>query len=108
MNTDKTRKRILIVDDEEIHRMGLRDRLEASGYEIDSASSGEEALKLVEANSYDLITLDLLMPKPNGFEVFRQLKERSVASKTCRSSASVCRATPSQLPWSSYFKKLNG
>lgn len=78
----ETRKRILVVDDEEIHRMALRDRLEAAGYEVYSAEGGEEAIALVQQMDFDLITLDLLMPYPNGFVVFGRLKELSVLSRT--------------------------
>jgi DNA-binding response OmpR family regulator len=69
------RKRVLIVDDEPHHRLGIRDRLESAGYEVHSAAGGEEALELVQRLDFDLIALDLLMPQPNGFEVFRQLKK---------------------------------
>lgn len=82
MSKAKTAKRILLVDDDDIHRMGIRDRLEATGYEVESADRGEEAIRLAENTKYDLITLDLLMARPNGFEVFRSLKELSVTSKT--------------------------
>jgi DNA-binding response OmpR family regulator len=82
MANPKTSKRILLVDDNETHRMGLRDRLEATGYEVHSADGGEEALQLAQNMKFHLITLDLLMPQPDGFEVFRRLKQLSVASRT--------------------------
>lgn len=78
----EARKRILVIDDEEIHRMGLRDRLEAAGYEVYSADGGYEAIALVQKMEFDLITLDLLMPQPNGFAVFQRFKELSILSRT--------------------------
>jgi CheY-like chemotaxis protein len=68
------KKRILIIDDEAIHRTGLRTRLEAAGYEVYSAEGGLEAIELIQKMPFSLITLDLLMPQPDGFEVFRRLK----------------------------------
>ena len=74
-------KCILVVDDEPIHRMGIRDRLEHAGYEVDSAEGGDEALQMLQEMEFDLVILDLLMPRPNGFDVFEELKVRSVASR---------------------------
>ena len=81
MDVTETKKRILIVDDEMIHRMGLRDRLEAADYEVHSAAGGKEAIELVQQVDFDLIILDLLMPPPNGFMVFRCLKKLSVVGR---------------------------
>ena len=76
------KKCILIVDDERIHRIGIRDRLRHAGYDVVSAEGGEEALALIEERqNYALIVLDLLMPQPNGFEVFRHLQKKSVTSR---------------------------
>ena len=74
MRVPAAKKRILIIDDEAIHRTGLRNRLEAAGYEVHSAEGGLEAIEMVQKMSFSLITLDLLMPQPDGFEVFRRLK----------------------------------
>ena len=63
-----------IIDDEVIHRIGLRHRLEAAGYEVYSADGWKEAQIMVEKISFSLITLDLLMSQPDGFEVFDRLK----------------------------------
>lgn len=76
------RKRILLVDDDEILRMGLRGRLEYAGYDVHTAEGGQEALQLVDEIEFDLIILDLLMPHPNGFTVYAHLKKISVASRT--------------------------
>lgn len=74
-------KKILLVDDDDILRMAYRDLLEVAGYEIHSAKGGTEALKRIQEESFDLIILDLLMPHPNGFEVYKRLKERCVTSR---------------------------
>ncbi|MFN8494249.1 MAG: response regulator [Caldilineaceae bacterium] len=78
----ETPKRILLVDDDPILRMGFRDLLENAGYAFHSVAGGAEALQLAQEQNFALIILDLLMPRPNGFEVFRRLKELSVASRT--------------------------
>src|SRR4030095_13599733 len=66
--------RILIVDDHEDNIELLRARLEARGYSIDSAMDGEQALRCVEKSPPDLILLDVMMPRIDGFEVVRRLK----------------------------------
>jgi diguanylate cyclase (GGDEF)-like protein len=66
--------RILIVDDHEDNVEVLRARLEARGYECDSAADGEEALAKVEADPPDLILLDVMMPRIDGHEVARRIK----------------------------------
>lgn len=68
-------KRILIVDDEPTLVKGLRFNLEQQeGYEIDVAYDGEEALGKFEAEKYDLILLDLMLPKINGMEVCQRIR----------------------------------
>ncbi|OKL36880.1 response regulator transcription factor [Domibacillus mangrovi] len=66
-------KRILVVDDEETLRMLICDTLEDLGYEIDGAEDGEEALKKVSQQSYDLMILDYMMPNLTGIEVIEHL-----------------------------------
>jgi len=66
--------RILIVDDHEDNIELLRARLEARGYRIDTAMDGEQALACVAAQPPDLILLDVMMPRIDGFEVVRRLK----------------------------------
>ena len=66
--------RILIVDDHEDNIELLRARLEARGYVIESAMDGEQALQDVEQSPPDLILLDVMMPRIDGFEVVRRLK----------------------------------
>jgi class 3 adenylate cyclase len=68
---------VLVVDDEEQNRSLLRDPLEASGYEIAEAENGLQALKQIAACPPDVILLDVMMPKMDGFEVCRRLKADS-------------------------------
>src|SRR5512135_2572416 len=69
--------RILIVDDHEDNVELLRARLEAWGYEAESAGDGDEALCKVDENPPDLILLDVMMPKVEGIEVARRVKNNS-------------------------------
>lgn len=70
-------KRLLLVDDEPLIIKGLRFSLEQDGYEVDSASDGEEAIAKFNASKYDLILLDVMLPKVSGTEVCQRIRERS-------------------------------
>jgi DNA-binding response OmpR family regulator len=70
-------ERILAVDDEPRYLEIIRFNLETAGYRVTCAASGEEALELVAADEPDLIVLDLMLPGIDGFEVCRQVRERS-------------------------------
>lgn len=70
-------KRVLVVDDEKLIVKGIRYSLEQDGMEVDAAYDGEEALKLIRENTYELILLDVMLPKQDGFEVCRQVREFS-------------------------------
>jgi len=67
-------QRILVVDDERRMRESLKRLLSGSGYEITACAGGEEALRLIEEEEYDLVLLDLVMPGMDGAEVLRRLK----------------------------------
>ena len=70
-------KRILLVDDEPLIVKGLKYSLEHEGYETDSAADGEEALNKFFAGNYDLILLDVMLPKLDGIEVCQRNREKS-------------------------------
>ena len=70
-------KRVLVVDDEKLIVKGIRFSLEQDGMEVDCAYDGEEALKLAKENAYDIILLDIMLPKHDGFEVCQQIREYS-------------------------------
>ena len=66
---------VLVVDDEEQNRTLLRDPLEARGYEVEEAENGMQALQKIARRMPDVILLDLMMPKMDGFEVCRHLRK---------------------------------
>ena len=68
-------KRLLIVDDDNQIRELLVFDIAQSGYIVDSASDGQEGLKKALENNYDLILLDVMMPKMNGYEVARTVRK---------------------------------
>ncbi|WP_432408942.1 winged helix-turn-helix domain-containing protein [Wukongibacter sp. M2B1] len=71
-------KKLLVVDDEEILLKGLKYSLEQEAYEIDTAVDGLEAYEKAINNSYDLVVLDLMLPKMDGLEVCRKIRENSM------------------------------
>ena len=70
-------KRVLVVDDEKLIVKGIRFSLEQDGMEVDCAYDGEEALEKIKNGTYDIILLDVMLPKLNGFEVCQQVREFS-------------------------------
>jgi DNA-binding response OmpR family regulator len=68
---------ILVVDDEKLIVKGIKFSLEQEGMAVDAAYDGEEALRLARADTYDLIVLDVMLPKFDGLEVCRQIREYS-------------------------------
>jgi two-component system alkaline phosphatase synthesis response regulator PhoP len=66
--------RILVVEDEEVIRMTLGDRLENEGYTVEFAVDGEEALRKATRDAYDLILLDVMLPKKSGYDVCRDIR----------------------------------
>ena len=70
-------KRVLVVDDEKLIVKGIRFSLEQDGMEVDCAYDGEEALELAKSNAYDMILLDVMLPKMTGFEVCQQIRDFS-------------------------------
>ena len=70
-------RKVLVVDDEKLIVKGIRYSLEQDGMEVDCAYDGEEALKLARENEYDILLLDVMLPKRDGFEVCQQIREFS-------------------------------
>lgn len=73
------RKRALVVDDEKLIVKGIRFSLEQDDMQVDCAYDGEEALEYARNNQYDIILLDVMLPKLTGFEVCQQIREFSNA-----------------------------
>ena len=70
-------KKVLVVDDEKLIVKGIRFSLEQDDFEVDVAYDGEEALEKAKENAYDIILLDVMLPKFSGFEVCQQIREFS-------------------------------
>ena len=68
-------QKILIVEDEPSMRLGLKDNLEFEGYEVLIAEDGQAALDVVSADTFDLILLDVMLPKISGFDVCKKLRK---------------------------------
>ena len=70
-------EKILVVDDEKLIVKGIRFSLMQDGMEVDCAYDGEEALELAKNNEYDLLLLDVMLPKMDGFAVCQQIRDFS-------------------------------
>ena len=69
--------KVLVVDDERMIVKGLRFSLMQEGYEVDCAYDGEEAVSMIRDNQYEIVLLDVMLPKLSGFEVLQQVREFS-------------------------------
>ena len=70
-------RRVLVVDDEKLIVKGIRFSLEQDGYEVTCAYDGEEAVQFAKQTEFDIILLDLMLPKLSGLEVCQQIREFS-------------------------------
>ena len=70
-------KKVLVVDDEKLIVKGIRFSLEQDDMEVDCAYDGEEALEMAKRKEYDMILLDVMLPKIGGYEVCLQIREFS-------------------------------
>jgi DNA-binding response OmpR family regulator len=75
-------KKILVIEDEQALQKTLTSKLETEGYEVFSALNGEEGLAMAGKEKLDLIILDLILPKKNGFEVLEELKTNKKTQDT--------------------------
>ncbi|KAF0141396.1 MAG: two-component system OmpR family alkaline phosphatase synthesis response regulator PhoP [Stygiobacter sp.] len=71
-------QKILIVEDEPNMRMGLKDNLEFEGYTVETATDGEAGLSMIMTNTFDLVILDVMMPKISGFDVCKHAREKGI------------------------------
>ena len=69
--------RVLVVDDEKLIVKGIRFSLEQDGMEVDCAYDGEEAIEMAKKTEYDIVLLDVMLPKHDGFEVCQAIREFS-------------------------------
>ncbi len=70
-------RKVLVVDDEKLIVKGIRFSLEQDGMEVDCAYDGEEALEYARKTEYDVVLLDIMLPKLDGFQVCQQIREFS-------------------------------
>jgi DNA-binding response OmpR family regulator len=75
-------QRILVVDDDEMVLMALDELLKPEGYEVQTVSSGSDALRKLDANDYDLLMLDVIMPEMDGYELCRRIREKEEYKET--------------------------
>ncbi len=80
-------RRVLVVDDEESLRLVLKSFLKRDGYEVEVASSGKEALSLVESFGPDFILTDVRMPKMGGLDLLSTLKAKGIETTVIVMSA---------------------
>ncbi|MCK9408816.1 MAG: response regulator [Bacteroidota bacterium] len=72
---------ILVVDDEDALRNVLSSELQGEGYSVVSAADGDEAISILEQKSFHLVLLDIKMPRVDGFEVLKFIKEKRPDAK---------------------------
>jgi len=76
--------KILVVDDDILVLEALEELLKSSGYEVRVATRGQEALEIVEKEHFDLLILDVVMPKMTGFDVCREVRKRDDEMSTVK------------------------
>lgn len=72
--------KILIVEDEPNMRLGLKDNLEFEGFEVEIAEDGEAGLNKILNNNYDLVIMDVMMPKMSGFDVCKNVRKAGLST----------------------------
>lgn len=73
-------KKILLVEDEEVTREGVEEFLKVKGYEVVAVGDGEEAIATFQREDFDLVVLDIMLPKADGFEVLQEIRKTSETS----------------------------
>ncbi len=76
-------KKILVVDDEPDITSSIKTGLEKKGFEVHTYNEPLKALSEFKPNAYDLLLIDIRMPKMNGFELYREIKKKSSDVKIC-------------------------
>ncbi len=84
----RSEKRILIVDDEPDMTSLLRIAIERAGFSVDTFNDPSIAVQHFQPDSYDLVLLDIIMPKIDGFELYKQIKKVDPLVKVCFLTAS--------------------
>lgn len=77
---DNSQKKILIIEDDQFLREFYQELLQAEGYFVDTASDGEIGLSKLQSSEYNLVLLDLMLPKKDGVQILRDLKVKPAKS----------------------------
>jgi DNA-binding response OmpR family regulator len=83
MNNDNKKPRILLVDDEQDITFSFRMGLENNGFVVDTFNDPKEALSNFKSGFYDLLVIDIKMPKMNGFELYQEIEKIDNKAKVC-------------------------
>ena len=75
---EKAMTKILIVEDELAMRIGLMDNLEFEGFSVETAEDGLQGLEMITRNSYDLVLLDIMLPKMSGFDLCKSIRKKNI------------------------------
>ena len=75
--------KILVVDDEKLIVKGISFSLQADGMEVDAAYDGEEALRKIKEKNYDMVLLDVMLPKMSGMDVCQAVREFRMCPSSC-------------------------
>lgn len=76
-------KKILVVDDEPDITSSIKNGLQRKGFEVDTYNDPTDALSNFKSDVYDLLLIDIRMPKMNGFELYREVKKKSSNVRIC-------------------------
>jgi DNA-binding response OmpR family regulator len=87
MEIRMTARKVLIVEDDAALLRGLKDNFQAEGYQVRTANDGEKALEALLRDPPDLVLLDLMLPKVNGYEICRQARSRQLRTPILMLSA---------------------
>ena len=74
----ENKKKIIIVEDEKPMAKALAIKLKSAGYEVDNAYEGEEFFQKVKENKYDLVLLDIMLPKMSGFDILEKMNAEGI------------------------------
>lgn len=74
--------KILYVDDEDQLRFLVKSQLSHEGFDVDAADDGDTALEMMKQTNYDVVLLDIRMPRMNGIEVLKEMKKRKMTTRT--------------------------
>jgi DNA-binding response OmpR family regulator len=77
----KEKIRLLFVDDEDSMRMLIKNQFVHEGFFVETVDDGDTAIEVLKKNKYDIIILDIKMPRMNGIEVLKYIKENKIGSK---------------------------